>query len=297
MADKTITGIVTWLKGWFYDKDEITTKENALQTQINNKASQSDLNTLSSTVSGKADSVHTHSSTDVTEASALSNIGTSANATQHDINSAIDTAISNLSSIDAINPVSTLPTASADTMGGLYIVEENSKVNVYYTEEDSGSYSWHKMDTDILDELSVSWSDIKNKPSLYTPSSHSHGDISNNGAISSSTVSCTNSDYPIIATYSDNWKLKRTTAISAQMVSDYTAHSNIGSSARSVQSLVNSKIDTAIGTINTNLDGKASKSQVIDWDTLTFVAKADDETGAITFDYLEQVDRLCLTRQ
>ena len=25
MADKTITGIVTWLKGWFYDKDEVVT--------------------------------------------------------------------------------------------------------------------------------------------------------------------------------------------------------------------------------------------------------------------------------
>lgn len=28
------------------------------------------------------------------------------------------------------------------------------------------------------------------------------------------------------------------------------------------------------------------KSEVIDWDTLTFVPKADDETGAITFDFL-----------
>ena len=32
---------------------------------------------------------------------------------------------------------------------------------------------------------------------------------------------------------------------------------------------------------------KADKSSVIDWDTLTFVPKATDESGAITFDYLE----------
>lgn len=346
MADKTITGIVTWLKGWFYTKDEITTKENALQTQINNKASQSDLNTLSSNVankldasdyvidsalsssstnpvqnkvintallskanlsdvpvntsdlmndgvdginsfvsdddsrlsdartptshthgyinndgtidvnsasfstlnyplvrdnsdgklktgllstysvkdsraysnigssanadqttingkintaignintslSNKAPSIHTHSSADVTEASALTHIGTSANATQHTVNTAIDTAIGNLLSIQAIQVVSTLPTASADTMGGLYIINENSKVNVYYTEQDGSSYAWHKMDTDILDELSIAWSDVTGRPS------------------------------------------------------------------------------------------------VIDWDTLTFVPKATDESGAITFDYLE----------
>ena len=48
---KTITGVVTWLKGWFFDKDEITAKEQALQTQINNKASTSDLNTTNGNVS------------------------------------------------------------------------------------------------------------------------------------------------------------------------------------------------------------------------------------------------------
>ena len=191
MADKTITGIVTWLKGWFYDKDEITTKENALQTQINNKASQSDLNTLSSTVSGKADSVHTHSSTDVVESSALSNIGTSANATQSAINSKLDTIVGNLTGADIIKVVTTLPTASASTMNALYLLRSNSQYDIYITVESSGSYSWEKLDDDVLSDLSIAWSDVTGRPS------------------------------------------------------------------------------------------------VIDWDTLTFVPKATDETGAITFDYLE----------
>lgn len=199
---------------------------------------------------------HNQGSDTITEANALSNLGTSSGATQQAVNNAINTAIGNLSSIDAVNIVTTLPTASSSTLGKLYIISENSKVNVYYTEENNGTYSWEKLDDDILDELSVSWSAIKNKPAVYTPSSHSHGDISNTGAISSSTVSCTNSDYPIIATYSNDWKLKRTTAISAQMVSDFTAHSNIGTSARSVQSLVNSKIDDAIGNLLDSVDGK-----------------------------------------
>ena len=191
MTSKTITGIVTWLKGWFYTKDEITTKENALQTQINNKASQSDLNTLSSTVNGKADSVHTHNSTDVTEASALSHIGTSANASQHTINQSIDNIIGNLTGADIIKVVTTLPTASASTMNALYLLRSNSQYDIYITVKSSGSYSWEKLDDDVLSDLSIAWSDVTGRPS------------------------------------------------------------------------------------------------VIDWDTLTFVPKATDSTGAITFDYVE----------
>ena len=223
MADKTITGIVTWLKGWFYDKDEITTKENALQTQINNKASQSDLNTLSSTVSGKLDardyvvdsalsdsstnpvqnkaintalnnkanSNHNHTTANVTEASALSHIGTSANASQHDVNSAIDNIIGNLIGADIIKVVTTLPTASASTMNALYLLRSNSQYDIYITVENSGSYAWEKLDDDVLSDLSIAWSDVTGRPS------------------------------------------------------------------------------------------------VIDWDTLIFVPKTTDETGAITFDYVE----------
>ena len=192
MADKTISGIVTWLKGWFYDKDEITTKENALQTQINNKASQSDLNSLSSTVSGKADSVHTHSSFDVVESNALTHIGTSANATQSAINSKLDTIVGNLTSADIIKIVTTLPTASASTMNALYLLRSNSQYDIYITVENSGSYAWEKLDDDVLSDLSIAWSDVTGRPS------------------------------------------------------------------------------------------------VIDWDTLTFVPKTTDETGAITFDYVKQ---------
>lgn len=192
MADKTISGIVTWLKGWFYDKDEITTKENALQTQINNKASQSDLNSLSSTVSGKADSVHTHSSSDVVESNALTHIGTSANTTQSAINSKLDTIVGNLTGADIIKIVTTLPTASASTMNALYLLRSNSQYDIYITVENSGSYAWEKLDDDVLSDLSIAWSDVTGRPS------------------------------------------------------------------------------------------------VIDWDTLTFVPKTTDETGAITFDYVKQ---------
>ena len=280
MADKTISGIVTWLKGWFYDKDEITTKENALQTQINNKASQSDLNTLSSTVNGKADSVHTHSSVDVTEASALSNIGTSANASQHTINESIDNIIGNLTGADIIKVVTTLPTASASTMNALYLLSSNSQYDIYITVESSGSYAWEKLDDDVLSDLSIDWSDINNIPSTFTPSSHTHGQITNDGKITSTAVSIASGDNILITDASDSSVVKRVATILSSHMKHSSALANIGTSANATQSTINANINTKLGS-------KAEKSQVIDWDSLTFVAKATDETGAITFDYLE----------
>ena len=312
MADKTITGIVTWLKGWFYDKDEITTKENALQTQINNKASQSDLNTLSSTVSGKLDasdyvvdsalsssstnpvqnkaintalnnkanSTHSHTSANVTEATALSHIGTSANATQHDINSAIDTLIGNLTGAEIIKVVTTLPTASASTMNALYLLSSNSQYDIYITVESSGSYAWEKLDDDVLSDLSIDWSDINNIPSTFTPSSHTHGQITNDGKITSTAVSIASGDNILITDASDSSVVKRVATILSSHMKHSSALANIGTSANATQSTINANINTKLGS-------KAEKSQVIDWDTLTFVPKATDETGAITFDYLE----------
>lgn len=312
MADKTITGIVTWLKGWFYDKDEITTKENALQTQINNKASQSDLNSLSSTVSGKLDasayvvdsalssssenpvqnkvlntalggkanSSHTHTSANVTEASALSNLGTSANATQHTINDAINTAIGNLTGADIIKVVTSLPTASASTMNALYLLSSNSQYDIYITVENSGSYAWEKLDDDVLSDLSIDWSDINNIPSSFTPSSHTHGQISNDGKITSTAVTVASGDNIVITDASDSSIVKRVATILSTHMKHSSALSNIGTSANATQSTINTNINTKLG-------GKAEKSQVIDWDTLTLVPKATDETGAITFDYLE----------
>lgn len=126
---------------------------------------------------------HTHNSTEVSDNNSnypniISGLPSTPNSV-HDTFLAIDSAIGDLRSIKAIEVVASKPTASADTMGKLYIVNENSKVNVYYTKQSgtgpSATYSWQKMDTDILDELSINWSEIQNKPSSFTPSSHTHG--------------------------------------------------------------------------------------------------------------------------
>lgn len=175
--------------------------------------SSSDSTKLNTALSNKANSTHTHSATDVTDTNTHTNIGSSAYATQGAINTAIDTAIGNLQSIKAIEVTTDKGSASADKLGKLFIVNENSKVNVYYVKQtgtgSSATYSWEKMDTDILDEYVVYWSNVQNRPTktsdftndgadgtnvfvsnndsrlsdARTPTSHQHGSITNDGKI------------------------------------------------------------------------------------------------------------------
>ena len=71
-----------------------TASANAMISQANVAGLVDDLSSLES---GKADTEHTHSSTDVIESNALSNIGTSANTTQGVINEAVDEMVGSLS--------------------------------------------------------------------------------------------------------------------------------------------------------------------------------------------------------
>lgn len=112
---KTITGVIAWLKGWFFDKDEITAKEQALQTQINNKASQSDLNTTNSNVT------------------------------------ALQSKVNALESIELVKIVSTLPAASSSTLNTLYVVANggstsNNLYSIYFTVKNNNSYTWERLD-------------------------------------------------------------------------------------------------------------------------------------------------------
>jgi len=233
----------------------IGSSANATQTTINGKIDTA-LGTINTSLSGKASSTHTHSSVDVTEASALSNIGTSANATQHDVNTAIDTAISNLTSADITKVVTTLPTASASTQNALYLLSSNGQYDIYITIEDNGSYSWEKLDEDVLSDLTIDWSDIENKPSAFTPSAHSHGDVNNDGTVTSNLVTVASGDRILITDTSDSSKIKKVQNILTSHVKDSTAHSEIGSSANATQSSINTAIDTAIGELWDGVEGK-----------------------------------------
>ena len=132
---KTISGIVTWLKGWFYTKDEITTKENALQTQINNKASQSDLNTLSSTVNGKLDA------SDYVVDSALSSSST--NPVQNKvINSALSGKAnsSHTHTKSNITDFPTIPSKTSQLTNDSGFLTSHQSLSNYYNKSETNNY-------------------------------------------------------------------------------------------------------------------------------------------------------------
>lgn len=177
-----VKDIVNWLKQWYYTESEVDTLIGGLQTQINNKADSTTVSALSTTVGTKADKSGGVAQITDSNSANYTNIGSlSANATQQAINSAINTKIGNLIPVDWITVVSTLPTASASTMGKLYLVAKSGATgdNVfieYVTVKQGTSYSWEKLGELSGSGLSVDWSDITNKPSSFTPSSHTHDD-------------------------------------------------------------------------------------------------------------------------
>ena len=232
-----LNGFVTWLTGWFYKKEEVNTLLNA---KVNQNQGQAGMNVVTDSngnitvenkptipdITGKADK--TGGVQQITDNNAHSNIGTTANATQGQINTAIDNKISELSSINAIEVVSVLPDpVTEENMGKLYIISENGKVNVYYAVRSGTSpnysYSFHKMDTDILDDLNIDWSEILNNPfANNTPSDfanavHQH---------------------------------------SASQVVDSNAHTHIGTARNDTQSTINTAIDNEINNIKQSLQAR-----------------------------------------
>ena len=127
-----------------------------------------------------AANTHSHSASEITDSTAYTNIGTTANATQAAINSAIDTKLSAVASIDLVCVQQSLPTASASTMNKLYLVPESTSATydnyqIYVTvrtgTSPNYSYTWEKVDTARIDL------------SGYSTTSHTHGNISSDGKV------------------------------------------------------------------------------------------------------------------
>ena len=65
-------------------------------------------------------------------------------------------------------------TASADTMGKLYI-EVGETTDVYYTVEDEGVYSWVKLDNAFIDNIPTDVADLTDEYNTqFTPKQHTH---------------------------------------------------------------------------------------------------------------------------
>ena len=216
------THLNTLTKKWFYTKSEI--KNIAL--------------------TGKA--------TDLTDATAHSNIGSSANSTQATINTKIDEALgtkansSNLSTVATTGKYTDLTdipstfTPAAHTHNTGDVKDSAAHSNIGSSANDTQSTINTKIDTALGTKANTSslktvattgkYSDLTGIPSTFTPSSHNH---------------------------------------TTGEVKDSTAHSNIGSAANDTQSTINTKIDTALGT-------KANTSSL---KTVATTGKYSDLTG------------------
>lgn len=129
---------------------------------------------------------HNQASSTITDSNTYSNIGNTAQ-TQESINGAINTKLGELVDINFVTVVQTLPTASASTMGKIYLVaitgSGTNNYAEYVTVKDGSNYSWEKFGEVSGSGLSVDWSDITSKPSTYPPSSHTHNNITNDGKV------------------------------------------------------------------------------------------------------------------
>lgn len=306
---QVIKDVVTWLKQWFYTESEIDTITGGLQTQINNKADSTTVSNLATTVSGKADK--TGGVAQITDTNAHSHIGTSANATQGAINTAIDSKLSELVDINFVTVVQTLPTASQSTMGKIYLVpsdstDTNDNYEEYVTIKDGNTYSWEKFGE--ITDISVAWNDVTGKPTFSTvATSGSYNDLSNKPTIpdvsgkidtagtglskSGTTLNHSNSIQAQTSTvfkrikYDAQGHITGTEDVDANdlpshlhtatQIGDSNAHSHIGTSAYANQGAINTAIDTAIG-------GKSDKTATIGT-TITLVDKGETNEGCIIF--------------
>ena len=84
--------------------------------------------------------------------------------------------------------VNTLPTASQDTLGKIYLVKTNNNYDEYLTLRNNDAYVWEKIGSTSGGGGTVTWESITGKPSSYPPSNHNHGSLTNNGTIDSNTL-------------------------------------------------------------------------------------------------------------
>ena len=78
--------------------------------------------------------------------------------------------------------------SSSDNLGTGFTVGDKYIDFVINTEDDSGTAKHMYINVkDLVDDTTVTWSAIQNKPTAYAPEAHTHGNITNDGKITSAT--------------------------------------------------------------------------------------------------------------
>ena len=137
------------------DYDDLTNKPTVTDAITDGDMDAITSNAVHDGLALKTDIGHTHSASEVIDSTAHSNLGTAANATQATINSAVDTVVGSILSIemfvidtaDASGKPSTTP--SAATMNKLYLTKPSSGKEDNYAEfitiKSGNTYSWEKI--------------------------------------------------------------------------------------------------------------------------------------------------------
>ena len=246
---------------------------------------------VKSALDNKSNTGHTHSSSDVSDNSAYTNIGTSANSTQKQINNGINTKlgekalasnvytksetytkseittlISNtVSDLDLFEVVEELPSSNIKDNRLYLIVNDETVTNNSYDVYIRVDNSWEQ-----LDKLDFDISNYYNKTEINTlldgkvdtsdnrltnartPTSHTHGDISNTGAIG------TTANKPIIT--GTNGKL--TTGTFGTTANTFAEGNHTHNYATSNDISTHNSSGTAHSDIRTSLEGKADTSDI-----------------------------------
>lgn len=259
---KKVQNIVLWLENWFSQTKDVVLRN---QGQANKNLVTDASGNVTLENKPVIDTVLADS-TNAVQNSAINNAITT-------INGRLD----DLESFKAIQIVESLPTASADTMNRLYVVSENGKVNVYYTKKSGSTYSWEKLDDNILDELSISWSDITGKPFTTVDSALSSSSTNplQNKAINAALNNKANANHThTITNISD-----ATDNILVPNGADYTIFKN--TTGRNVPLDV---VLQSFGVYSANLyNNKEDKGECIT--SIELVPKSSDNTGAIKLYY------------
>lgn len=144
------------------DSQLSTTSKNPVQNKVitnalNGKADDSDIPTKTSDLTNDSGFLTQHQ--DVSgkaNISDLSNVAFSGSYTD-----LIDTP-----NLEIIKVTSDKGTASEQTMNKLFIEIDGNTADAYYTVRENNVYVWKKFDEDILDDLSISWNDLTDKPTI-----------------------------------------------------------------------------------------------------------------------------------
>ena len=205
----------TWLKNWFYDESEVDSLVNSKSVTVEKKST-ADTGFLASYVVKQG--------------------GSQVGAT---INIPKDFLVKSGS-------VKTCTVADQPVSG--YVVGDKYLDLVVNTKDGSGSDEHLYVLVSDLVDVPIDWSDIENKPSSFTPSSHSHGYLDEEGRVTNTNMS----RYITVPVGVDTYnKLVKANKMENTAIVQPTALSNLGTTGGATQTVVNGAIDTKIGDIET----------------------------------------------